>query len=62
MHEARLSQPPQVTRGGRLDEPELRAHHVDELASGHLAVSEALNDPATSRISQDSERIHAITI
>jgi hypothetical protein len=45
-----------------LDESELRGHHLDELASGYLAVSEALNDAATGWISQDSESIHAVTI
>jgi hypothetical protein len=60
--EADFTQSPQMPRGGRLKQPELRAHQLDELAGGYFTAGETLHDAATSRISQDSECMHVRTI
>jgi hypothetical protein len=48
-----------VLGDGGLADAELGADDVGDLAGGELPVGEQLEDPASDRVPQDVERVHA---
>ena len=59
--EARLAEHAEVLGDGGLRDAELLMHDATEVARRGLALGEQLEEPSADRISEDVERVHALS-